>query len=201
MKAVFDRANALGLLSEKPEGAIDSTGLETRHISSHYLHRRGSKRTHSYTRWPKITVVCDTQTHLFCACVVSRGSNNDAPHFRPALIQASRYISFDRLLADPGFDSEANHRLAREELGIRLTVIALNRRRGPNTAAKGKYRSQMDRCFPYRIYNQRWQIESDFSRHKRLLGSALRARQRWSRERECYLRILTHNLMILKRVA
>ena len=87
--------------------------------------------------------MCDTQTHLFCACVVSRGSNKDVPHFGPASIQASHHIPFDRLLADPGFDAETNHRLAGEELRILLTVIAVNRRRDQNTAVKDKYRSQM----------------------------------------------------------
>ena len=48
-----------------------------------------------------------------------------------------------------------------------------------------------------RVYGQRWQAESAFSRHKRLLGSALRGRSDAARERECYLRVLTHNVMIL----
>jgi hypothetical protein len=116
------------------------------------------------------------------------------------LIQASRYLRFDTILADPGFDAESNHRLARERLGIRSTLIPVNLR-GGQKPARGKYRQQMERHFPRRIYNHRWQIESNFSRHKRLLGSALRARNESSRERECFLRSLTHNLMILKRVA
>ena len=42
-----------------------------------------------------------------------------------------------------------------------------------------------------------WDIESAFSRHKRLLDAALRGQSNASRERECYLRVLTHNLMLL----
>jgi len=52
-----------------------------------------------------------------------------------------------------------------------------------------------------RVYGQRWQVESAFSRNKRLLGSALRARSWKSQQWECLLRVLTHNLMILKCVA
>ena len=48
-----------------------------------------------------------------------------------------------------------------------------------------------------RVYGQRWQAESVFWRHKRVLGSALRGKSDASRERECYLRVLTHNLMLL----
>ena len=48
-----------------------------------------------------------------------------------------------------------------------------------------------------RVYGQRRQAESGFSRHKRRLGSALRARSDAALERECYLRVLTQDLMIL----
>jgi hypothetical protein len=46
-------------------------------------------------------------------------------------------------------------------------------------------------------YGQRWQVESAFSRHKRLFGSALRARTWRTQKTECALRALTHNAMLL----
>jgi ribosomal protein L22 len=174
---------------------VDATGLESRHTSQYYVKRCGSKRFLRYS-WPKITAVCDTKTHLFAACIVTRGPSNDSPQFAPAVIQASRSLRFDRLLADAAYDGEHNHRLCREGLGIRSTVIGLNPRRGRRWP-KGKYRRQMKRRFPRWVYHHHWQIESAFSRHKRLLGSALRARNDDSRERECFARILTHNIMIL----
>ena len=63
----------------------------------------------------------------------------------------------------------------------------------------GRYRRRMKQRLnkDYGGYGQRWQAESAFSRHKRLLGSALRGKSDASRERECYLRVLTHNLMLL----
>jgi hypothetical protein len=59
---------------------------------------------------------------------------------------------------------------------------------------------QMKRRFHRRKYGQRWQAESAFSRHKRLLGPALRGRSESSRADECRLRVLTHNLMLLAAV-
>ena len=150
------------MVSDKPQGAIDSTGFETRHISTYYLQRQG-KRTNHYTAWPKVTAICDTQTHLFFGCIVTRGPNNDAPRFAPTVLQASRSVHFDQILADAAFDAEPNHRLAREELGIRSTVIPVNHRNRGDRPLGGKYRNQMDRCFPCRIYHQRLQIESSFS--------------------------------------
>jgi transposase len=119
--------------------------------------------------------------------------------------QASLGVSWDRVLGDAAFDSEENHRLCREDLGVRSTVIPLNRRNRGRKWPKTRYRRQMVKRFRkrpkgsrhQRVYGQRWQAESAFSRHKRLLDSALRGKSDASRERECYLRVLTHNLMLL----
>ena len=120
------------------------------------------------------------------------------------MLRATWNLEIDRLLADGGYDSEANHRLARRDLGIRSTVINLNRRgkgigRKPSRRkwAKSPYRRQMYRRFHRRKYGQRWQAESVISRFKRRLGSALRGRSDHSRGREGDLRVFTHNLMIL----
>ena len=145
-------------------------------------------------------MVCDTYTYLFAALVVSDGPSQDSPQFPDAIRQATRHLRIDRLLGDAGYDGEHNHRLAREELSIRSTVIALNKR---NTRKwpKTRYRRQMKKRFHRRIYGHRWHVESAISQNKRRLGSALRSRKDETRESECMLRVLTHDLMILRRAA
>jgi transposase len=59
----------------------------------------------------------------------------------------------------------------------------------------------MAQRFAHKAYGNRWQVESVFSRNKRLFGSALRARSAATRKQECYIRVLTHHLMILRRAA
>lgn len=199
LNAIFQQASDIGLLQKQPLAAIDSTGLESRHTSRYYVYRKGYRRFVRY-QWPKITAVCDTCTHLFAACIVTRGPSNDSPQFAPAVIQASQFVQFAQLLADAAYDGEHNHELCREGLGMTGTMIPLNKRRSRKWP-KSRYRRQMKTQFDKELYNQRWQIESAFSRNKRLLGSALRSRTEHSRERECFLRILTHNLMILRRAA
>jgi transposase len=111
----------------------------------------------------------------------------------------------DTILGDGAFDAEHNHALAREHLGVRSTVFPLNRRNGGRKWPKTRYRRQMVKRFRRkprgarhrRVYGQRWQIESGFSRQKRLLGSALRARLWPNQKKEILLRVLTHNLMLL----
>jgi hypothetical protein len=177
--------------------------MESRHTSRYFFKR--ANRRHTARLWTKLAVACEAASHFFTAARVSLGPANDAPQFRPVMTQASLAVRYDRVLGDAAFDSEESHRFCREDLGVRSTVIPLNRRKWGRKRPKSRYRRQMVRRFRKkprgsrhrRVYGQRWQAESAFSRHKRLLGSALRGKSDASRERECYLRVLTHNIMLL----
>lgn len=174
--------------------------------SAHYARRlRDGNRRYRKRKFPKLTIVCHTRTHLIASALATVGPSYDFKLFEPAVLRAAWNLEIDRLLGDSGYDSEANHRTARQALGIRSTVIKLNRRgrfrrgktRGRRRLPRGDYRRQMARRFHRRKYRQRAQAESVISRIKRRLGAALRGRSDQSRERESHLKILTHNLMIL----
>jgi hypothetical protein len=191
---------------------VDCTGLESRHASLHYryryseayqksyqaLHRgRTPKEPHERPKHPKLSAVVHTASHLIAGAVPTWGPSNDAPLLPGVLRQAVTLLRFTAAVADAGFDSEANHRTSREDLGIPETAIPLNPRttgaKGPRTA----YRRQMYTAFPKELYQARRQVESAFSQQKRRLGSALTARRRSAQESEVILRVLTHNLLIL----
>jgi len=192
------RAQDSGLIDKKPEAAIDATGLDSRHTSRYFVARLG--KTHSARLWTKLTVVCHTASHFLTSATVINAPSNDGPEFGPAMRAASHAVTWDRVLGDAAFDSEENHRLCREDLGVRSTVIPINRRNLGRRWPRTKYRRQMKRRFHYRKYGQRWQVESAISRHKRLLGAALGGRSDESRKRECFLRVLTHDTMLLAAV-
>jgi hypothetical protein len=200
LRAAFRRARLRGLIGEKPTAAVDGTGLDSRHTSRHYARRNKSKRF-AMRRYVLLAVACHTESHLLAAAEVRVGPTNESPLFTDLIDEATRHARWDRVLADAAHDAEHNHRLCREDWRIRSTVIPLNRRGHGRKWPKTKYRRQMKRRFHCRKYGQRWQVESAFSRHKRLLGAALRARSHAARERECFLRVLTHNLMLLAAVA
>jgi Transposase DDE domain len=192
------RAQECGLIDQRPEAAIDATGLDSGYTSRYFSYRSGRKR--AARPWTKLTVVCHTGSHFLTSATASKGPSNDSPQFGPAMRKAAIAVRWDRVLGDAGFDSEANHCLCRKQLGIRSTVIAVNKRRLGRKWPTTKYRRQMKRRFHKRKYGQRWQVESTFSRHKRLLGPALCGRSDDSRERECFLRVLTHDIMLLAAV-
>ena len=114
-----------------------------------------------------------------------------------ALKQATGRAVIQTLLADAGYDSEAAHEFARGECGTR-TIIPAKRGRVTTKPLKGYWRNQMKTRFNKKKYGQRWQVETVNSMIKRTLDSALRARTYWSQSREITLRVLTHNIMIIK---
>jgi len=181
--------------------AIDSTGLESRHVSAYYTKRCRKHQGHYKHRYPKLSAVCDTKTHLILSTVVDRGPKPDHVEFKDTLMQAVGRQRIHVLVGDAGYESEAAHRLCREELNI-WSIFPTTVRGRPHTdgtprTVTGHYRKQMLKRFPKKTYGQRWQIETTFSMLKRLLGSALRSRRRYALNREILLRAMTINLMII----
>ena len=158
---------------------------------------RQGKRTCRYRKWTKLTIVADNDSHLIAGAGVSIGPSNDSPLLPDAVRQAVEHIPIDCLMGDAGYDAESNHELCRNELDIRSTIIPVNDRNRKDGQTTGHYRKQMKQEFPKDKFGQRWQVESVFSRFKRRLGYALRAKFDQSRAVECLVRVLTYNLMIL----
>ena len=191
-----------GVLRKKSRLAvIDSTGLETRHSSHYFTRRCGRHSAHTKVKYPKLSAVCDAESHLVLGLTVDRGPKPDHCEFRSTLTDALRRQPLETLVADAGYDSEPAHRWCRETLGIRSIIppVISGRRRldGRPRKMRGRYRNRLRRRFPSKTYGQRWQIETVFSMLKRLMDSSLRARTYHSQCREITLRVITLNVMIL----
>ena len=182
--------------------AIDTSGFESQHTSRYYARRRkilgkfGRKRRVSYRRFPKLGIVCDTASHLILAARASQGPQPDFGDFEPLMRQAKGRADPQAVAADAGFDSEANHQLARDELGIQSLIPPLHGRPSEGEPT-GRYRKQMKRHLSQSRYGQRWQVETVNSMVKRLSGEVVNARTYWRRCRLLLLKTLTHNISIL----
>jgi hypothetical protein len=181
--------------------AIDGSGFESRHVSQYFIKRRSRYNRDifqetTYTRFPKLAVLCDCSSHMTLALDVGRGPSPDIKHFAKLLKSALRKINIRTLLADAGYDSERSHVIARERYKIESIIpprIGYPTRRLP----KAKWRRLMAKNFNKDAYGQRWQVETVFSMLKRRLRSALTARNYLSQCRELRLKVLTLNIMIL----
>ena len=104
-------------------------------------------------------------------------------------------------MADAGYDSEPNHCIARHDMRVR-SIIPPKIGRPTIKPPSGRHRRNMHHRFKRgadkRLYGQRWQAETVNSMIKRNLGSALRARTPTRRSRELLLRVVTHNIMLLR---
>ncbi len=156
----------------------------------------GRKRRVTYRRYPKLGLACDAASHFILAARTSQGPQPDFGDFAP-LYAAQARMGLTTIAADAGFDSEANHELARDELGIQSLIPATHGRpaRGEPT---GRYRKQMKRHLGQSRYGQRWQVETVNSMIKRLTGEVVNARTYWRRCRLLLLKTLTHNISILR---
>ena len=121
------------------------------------------------------------------------------------LYHAWRRADVGKLVADAGYDSERAHQLARSDMGIKTLIPPLSGRpRRDGRPPGGRWRRVMSILLGTKQrrrksgYTQRWQSETVNSMMKRNQGSALRARTDRSRNREFALRVLTHDLGILK---
>jgi hypothetical protein len=203
--ATVQRARKKKLLRGRVRlAAMDTSGFEARHTSRYYAWRRkktgkhGRKCAVSYRRFPKLGVVCETTSHFCLAARASQGPRPDFGDFRPLIVEAQARAGVKTVAADAGFDSEANHELARDELGIQSLIPAEHGRPSAREPV-GRYRRQMKRHLHESRYGQRWQVETVYSMIKRLSGEVVNARTYWRRCRLLLLKVLTHNITILRR--
>ena len=181
--------------------AIDSTGLDASYTSRYFVRRRRVKgldlwEDTIYRRFPKLSIVCVCKTHLILSAIPTRGPGPDVNQFCKTLKPALEKVRIEKILADAGYDSEANHKYAREVQQIE-SIIPAKHGRPTKLLPRGKYRREMRTNFKKKLYGQRWQVETVFSMIKRNFGSALRAKRYWSQCREMMLIVLTHNLAVI----
>ena len=193
-------------LGERPRVALaagDSSGLETSQISPYFVRRRGPRRDAiqgtTYTRYPKLEVLCDCRTHVVLGAICTLGPRPDTDRMVPLLFPPlSRGVGIDCALFDAGYDSEPNHRAARDGCHVRSVMPALAGRRPTDPATHapaGRWRRLMRRYRDCR-YGQRWQAETVVSMIKRRQGGYVLGRSDAARYREMSLKVLTHNVMI-----
>ncbi len=185
--------------------AIDSSGFDAHRASNYFVRRQakngektGNWQTTTYRRFPKVAVVCDCGTHLILSAIVERGPRPDFDHWIPAMGEAAKHAQIDTLLADAGYDAEWIHLAARIAFATRAIIPAKHGRPTDKLPA-GMYRRRMARGIDRSRYRQRSQVETVFSMLKRRLGSAVNAYTHWSQRRSLLLKVLTLNVMILRR--
>ena len=193
----------LGRRRRLSQAALDSTGLECGLASRYYIRRRTNFakqwQTVAYSHYAKLECAFDCHSHLMVGVLVGRGPQPDANRFVPLLDATLANVRIHAALADAGYDSESNHRYAREQCGVRSFIPATAGR--PTTKPlQGRYRRRMKQRLNKRYgkYGQRAQAETGFSMIKRRLGTLVRGKGYWSQCRDLLLMAITYNIMLVQ---
>jgi IS5 family transposase len=193
-------------LDDKPL-AVDSTAFESHQVSRHYERRKRDKngdvadkeaRSRVVRSLPKLAVAVACGCHLILSAWTTTGLGADHPHFESVVFEAWKRAEVKTVVADAGYDSETNHRLARQDMNLDCLIPA-RIGRPTDKAPTTRYRGEMHAAFADKtpsVYGQRWQVETANSMMKRNYGSALRASTPQRREREMMLKVLTHNIAL-----
>ncbi len=191
--------------------SIDSSLYDIHYRSRHYEQRCrhysgndkkavNSRRSHTARHAPKLSLSVDTKSHFILAAVARTGMGSDSPDFAPLLRESCRRrAGLKKVLADAGYDSHENHRIAREEMkvsSIIKTGIGRVSAKPPKSRYRRAMRKQLKGSQKGKPYGQRAQSETVNSMMKRNLGDHLRARTPAGRRKEQMLRSITHDLMV-----
>ncbi len=184
--------------------AADSSGFELDRASRYFTRRKQKPRKNkgetksrsvTYRRFAKLGIIVCCATHMILSAHRGMGPRPDTDELYPLMDNFVSNVVPEQLLADAGYDSEANHEMMRDYLEID-TVIPATIGRPTERLPTGKYRFLMQTQFNEEDYGQRWQSETAFFMLKRHQGSSLKARKPWTRHREMGLMVVTHNVMI-----
>src|SRR5215217_5749684 len=179
--------------------ALDSTGLFLSYSSRYFRWR--AKRDRGQRGWLKWALALWVEPQMLVAQRVRPGPSGDFSDLVPLAESANTlFLPFEQLLADAGYDSEANHRFCREVLGVE-SLIRAKARRSKTVVAKTPYRKEMCRGLGEpgdpvlrEQYRQRWKAETAMSVAKRKWGEALSARREKLQKKQLLLRGVTYNL-------
>jgi hypothetical protein len=191
---------ALKAAGDRPLVAIDSTAMQPSSASFYFiqtisLHQgeMGMMRNRSIRHHIKMTVLIDISTQLVVAIRCTPGPDSDFLHFVPTLEKAAS-LGFlpATILADKGYDSEANRKYARYTLQAE-TQIPVRKHPSNTSTTKGKLRRRQMKIFDEALYHQRSLVETVHSVIKRTLGGFVRARGTNNQYVELLLRTIAYN--------
>ena len=96
---------------------IDASGFKSNNASSYYTDRAGIRK-----KYIELSIGAELRDQIACSLKIRRAPRHDTIDLRPIMERASSIMPLSVVIADKGYDSEANHELVREHLDA-LSII------------------------------------------------------------------------------
>jgi len=167
---------------------IDASGFKSSNASSYYTDRTGIRK-----KYIKLSIGAELREQIACSLKIRRSPKHDTVDFKPIMERASSIMPLSIVVADKGYDSEANHQLVREHLNA-LSIIPARYEDVPVWKTHGRYRKQMKRRFYRHLYCQRNKNETILSVIKRMFGEHITSRLVRMQNRELTFRVIAYNM-------
>ena len=85
---------------------IDASGFKSSNASSYYTDRTGIRK-----KYIKLSIGAELREQIACSLKIRRSPKHDTVDFKPIMERASSIMPLSIVVADKGYDSEANHQL------------------------------------------------------------------------------------------
>jgi len=167
---------------------IDASGFRSNNASSYYTDRAGIRK-----KYIKLSIGAEVREQVACSLKIRRAPKHDTIDFKPIMERASNILPLSIVVADKGYDSEANHAYVREELDA-VSIIPARYEDVPVWRTYGRYRKQMKRRFYKELYYQRNKNETILSVIKRMFGEHITSRSVRMQNRELTFRVIAYNM-------
>ncbi len=194
--------SSLPLAAVETDFAVDSTGFGTSRFTTWYETKYGEVR--GQHDWVKTHICCGVKTNVVTAVEISERYAHDAPFFPQLVRHTSENFRVGKILADKGYSSKANLKVA-EELGA-VPYIAFKSNARPDCSYRN-FRRKEDTLWTkmYHLYSlrreeflanyhKRSNVESTFMAIKAKFGDAVRSKTPVAQANEVLCKVLCHNI-------
>jgi transposase len=184
MEIVLNKTLKLFRLGETV--GIDSTGLTQRYASWYY-----TKRCEIRKSYLKHNICIDVKSQCIITTIQSSGNRHDTLFFPLLLLKSRRLTSVSNIVADKGYDSSKNRKLA-AFLGIKPVI--------PYKEVTGIVK-ESNRRINKRIYHQRSKVETVFSVIKRKFDDTVHSKKVYTQKKEARLLDIVYNVYRYQKIS